>query len=124
MINCRQAEQWGVTMKPKHRKEAKASINKYVEAIDMIGLYRKTTEGDVHWKSLGKSNSPRLHIRAREVNGSLKWFAVLQLFDELEDVAFEQDNETGHPTMESALNSVRNRLAKLASTLTSASYRF
>lgn len=102
---------------PKEKQKIKNQIAVFIEQIDLVGGFRNTHEGDIHWRSIG-GNRPRLHIRASKVKGSVKWFTCLELFDELDHVCFEQDCLQGHSTMEEAVNSVRNRLRKLANSLT------
>lgn len=95
----------------------KNEVREYTRNVEMSGAFRPTLEGELHWRSEKVENSPRLHIRAINYRGGIRWFAGIEMFGELETVYIQQTSEEGCETLTDAVNSARERLRAISTTL-------
>ena len=110
--------------KPKDREKVKREIREFTSNIQMDGAFRKTEEGEIHWRSEKTEDCARFHIRAKNFKGGIRWFAGIEMFGDLETFYIQQKEEEGCTSLSDAITSARNRLRYTATVLSTYSNWF
>jgi hypothetical protein len=107
---------------PQKKRKLRNEIRAFARQVDLSGGFRKTEEGNIHWRSKKLKNSPRLHIRISESRGTIRWFAGVELADL--GLFIQQKETVGYSTLTEAANSARHRAVEAANSLSLYSRRF